>query len=132
MNTIDTVSSQDLKHWIDDKKDFVLLDVLPENSYQARHIPTALNVDFRASDFTAQVATHVHSKETPIVLYCMSQNCIISPAAAQRLSVAGYKNVTLHQGGLADWQDAGYAFAGSQAQEAVPKTCDSCGDCGCD
>lgn len=125
------INTKELKQWIDDKKGFVLIDVLPATSYETHHVPTAVNADYKSPDFMQKVAELVPNKNTEVVLYCMSFNCTTSPAAARRLSQAGYTNVVLYDGGLAGWQDNGFAFDGTDAQSNVPEKCDDCDDCGC-
>ena len=131
MITTNAINTRELKQWIDDKKGFILIDVLPAASYDTHHVPTAVNPDYRSPDFMQKVSALAPNKDAEIVVYCMSFNCTISPAAARRLSQAGYTNIALYDGGLADWQDSGLAFDGTDAQSKVRETCDDCGDCGC-
>jgi len=111
------VSTEDLKQWIDEKKDFVLLDVLVQDSYEARHVPTAKSAPVSEADFLDKVAESVSGKEDTVVVYCSSSTCGASPQAAAKLVEAGYTNVYDYEGGLADWQNAGYSFEGKATKD---------------
>ena len=112
MAGVKELSTQELKQWIDDKNDFVLLDVLAAESYQARHVPTAKSVPVGDSDFTEKAQALIPDKDTPVVAYCSSSQCGASPRAAGMLADVGYTSVYHYKDGLAGWQNAGYAFEG--------------------
>ena len=107
--------TEELKQWIDEGKNFVLLDVLAPASYKARHIPTAISAPASDPDFMDKVLALVPSKETPVVAYCSSAQCGASSRAADQLVEAVYTNVYHYKDGLAGWQDAGYSFEGEAA-----------------
>jgi len=115
MADVKELSTQKLKQWIDEKKDFVLLDVLAPASYEARHIPTAKSVPVGESDFMEKAQALIPSKETLVAAYCSSAQCGASPRAAGMLADAGYTNVYHYKDGLAGWQNAGNAFEGEAA-----------------
>ncbi|MEX1997813.1 MAG: rhodanese-like domain-containing protein [Candidatus Andersenbacteria bacterium] len=115
MPDVKGLTTEELKQWIDEGKDFVLLDVLAPASYEARHIPTAKSAPVGDSDFMEKAAALIPDKATPVVAYCSSAQCGASPRAAGVLVDAGYTNVYHYKDGLAGWQNAGYAFAGEAA-----------------
>lgn len=106
------VTAEDLKTKIDENPDdFLLVDVLGPQSYEARHIPTAVNVPGGA-DFVERFEKALEpAKDDEIIVYCSSASCTASPLSAQALEDAGYTNVRHFSEGLAGWQDAGYEFA---------------------
>jgi len=110
MENFKEITREELKRWIDEKKDFVLIDVLSQGSYEGRHLPGAKHVSVSETDFLEKVEKLAPNKEIPIVVYCASFTCQLSPSAAKKLVEAGYKKVYDFKGGLADWQDAGYPF----------------------
>lgn len=112
MEGFKTITHEELKKWMGEKKSFALLDVLSQESYAARHLPGALHADSSESDFIEKTETLVPEKETPVVVYCGSFTCQKSPKAAQRLIEAGYIEVYDFEGGLADWKDTGYPLEG--------------------
>lgn len=126
-----TISAKELKQWIDEGNNFTLIDTLPASSYEAHHIPTAHNADVRSVDFVERVTEAAPDKTKPLVLYCMSFTCTLTPLAEQKLAKAGYADVLVYEGGLADWQNAGYSFEGADAPKKISLVCD-CEDCGCD
>ena len=126
MENYKEVSLQDLKKWIDEKKDFVLIDVLVQNSYDAQHIPGAVHAGVHEDDFLEKVLKFVPDKNKQVVVYCSSSTCQASPLAAGKLVEAGYMNVLHFKGGLADWQDAGYAFEGGVTEIKIEGKCNCC------
>ena len=126
MENFKIIQREELKKWIDEKKDFVLIDVLSQGSYEGRHLPNAKHADLSDSDFLEKVEKLVPIKETVIVVYCASFTCRLSPHAASKLVEASYTSVYNFKGGLADWQDAGYSFDGEVAQEKVEAKCSCC------
>lgn len=116
MENYNQLTTEELKRWLDEGKDFVLLDVLSPESYAARHIPAAHNVPVGDSDFLEKAAVLAPDKETPVVAYCSSATCGASPAAAAKLAEAGYADVYHYKNGLAGWQEAGHSFEGETAE----------------
>lgn len=109
------VSTEDVKESLDNKKDFLLVDTLASNSFEARHIPGAKSVPYSPTfleDF--EKATSV-PKDKNIVVYCASNGCQLSTLAADTLDKAGYSNVSHFVDGLAGWMQAGYKFEGEAA-----------------
>lgn len=117
MKDFKTITREELKEWIDQDKDFVLIDVLSEGSYETRHLPGAVNADVSKSDFHEKVDKLAPDMEKPVVVYCASFNCQLSPTAANKLTEMGYTKVYDFEGGLADWLDAGYDIEGKLADD---------------
>lgn len=107
------ITAQELKTKIDSgEKDYYLIDVLMQNSFEVKHIPTALNIPYGVGflkEFEAKVRA---SKDGQIIVYCASNGCQLSHMAAANLEEAGYTNVYHYADGLAGWQNAGYKFEG--------------------
>lgn len=126
MEKFKEITREELKEWMDEKKDFALVDVLGEGSYEGRHLPGAKHADVGEEDFLKRIEGVVSDKNATVVVYCASFTCKASPRAAEKLVDAGYTNVYDFTGGLADWQDAGYPFEGDVAQEKVEAKCSCC------
>lgn len=120
------ITREELKTWIDKKEKFILVDVLPQGSYEGRHLPGAKHADVNKSDFLETVESLAPDKNTKVVVYCTSFNCQLSPRAAGELVKAGYTDVYHFKGGLADWQDASYAFEGGVTEKAADPKCACC------
>ena len=127
MENLNVVTREELKKWMDEKKDFVLIDVMSQGSYEGKHLPGAKHAAASETDFTEKTAKLIPTKETIVVVYCGSFSCQLSPRAASKLSEEGYTNVYHFAGGLADWQDAGYSFEGEVMEKKVDAQCSCCG-----
>ena len=99
-----------LRGWINNKNDFVLIDVLSKDSYEDKHIPGAENIPIDTKGFAKKVEKIAGGKDKPVVVYCSSFKCQASPKAADKLVKAGFEEVYDFEGGLADWKDAAYPF----------------------
>ena len=122
MENFKNITREELKKWMDEKTDFVLIDVLAQGSYDARHLPGAVHAGVHEDGFLEKVSQLVPDKNKQVVVYCSSFTCQASPLAAKKLVEAGYMNVYDFTGGLADWQDAGYLFEGEIAEEKSETT----------
>jgi len=129
MENFKIIKREELKKWTDEKKNFVLIDVLSQGSYEGRHLPNAKHAAASETDFLEKVEKLVPSKEAVVVVYCASFTCQLSPRAAGKLVEAGYTNVYDFKGGLADWQDAKYPFEGEVAEEKEKKVESKCSCC---
>ena len=108
------ITKEALKKKIDERSDFILIDTLGEASYKRRHLPGAISVDAHQDDFIERIKEIVPDKDKEIIVYCSSFSCQLSPAAARKLHDAGYTNVVDYEGGLGDWEDAGYLLEGEE------------------
>lgn len=97
---------------IDQLDQVVLIEALPEMHYAADHLPGALNSPGPITPEVARsLAPDVSSK---IVVYCSGIGCTRSRAAAIALWKLGYPNVSVYEGGKADWTDAGLPLESSR------------------
>lgn len=105
------ITTPALKQKIDSgEKDFYLVDVLAPASFDARHVPGAINIP-KGADFAERFAQAVAApKDAEVIVYCSSDTCMASVAGGEALEAAGYANVAHYKDGLAGWQNAGYAF----------------------
>lgn len=83
---------------------YVLLDVLPPDSYTKGHIEGAFS--FPVDTINKDSAARILSKDSKIIVYCGSFQCTASTAAAKKLSALGY-DVLDYKGGLKEWQEKG-------------------------
>ncbi len=127
MENFKEVKREELKKWLDEKKDFVLIDVLSQGSYEGRHLPGALHAGVHEDGFLEKVSQLMpDDKDKTVVVYCSSFTCQASPTAAGALVKAGYTDVYDFKGGLADWQDAKYPFEEEVTAEKVESKCSCC------
>lgn len=89
-----------------------LLDTLPAGRFLAAHLPGARNACVFEITFLDQVHAICGDSSSPIVVYGASSNSFDSRTAAEKLSMAGYSNVTVLEGGIERWKQAGYPLDG--------------------
>lgn len=108
-----TLNARQLRRMMDGQAHITVIDVLPREHHEKEHIPGALNIPVKDADFVEQVTQQVDEKIAPIVVYCASRECDLSPTAAKQLDEAGFANVSDFEGGIEEWKAQGYEVAGS-------------------
>ena len=126
MENFKQLTLKELKKWKEEKKDFVLINVLSKESFEGRHIPDSVSADGSESDFIEKVANFVSDKEKSVVVYCASFECKASTRAAEKLVEAGYTNVYDYEGGLDDWQNNGNTFEDGPMETKTDTNCSCC------
>jgi rhodanese-related sulfurtransferase len=116
------VTTDELKQWIDNGKDMIVVDTMPyESSYEKGHIPGAEQFLFpipemqiwseketgglSQKDFESLLGP---DKDKPVVIYCGFVKCTRSHNGAAWAVKLGYKNVYRHPGGIFAWKGAKY------------------------
>lgn len=110
--TLTTISAEDLKDALDSETPPVLINTLPRDAHEAKHIPGSVNVPVDDID---RVEDLVPNKDEPIVVYCANADCTASLTAAETLEEMGYTNVTDFEDGYAGWRQAGHSLVGEEA-----------------
>lgn len=105
-----TIDRDDLKARLDRGDDIKLVMALPDWAFQASHIVGSLHFDNKAQLLAA------FDLEDDIVVYCSDPACVASKFAYDELERAGFVSIARYEGGLSDWEAAGYPMAGSQHQ----------------
>lgn len=117
----DVVTTGELKKWIDDDKDMVVVDTMPfEASYKKNHVPGAVQFLFPIPDMNEWDAKETDGKSQDdflqllgsdknktIVIYCGFVKCTRSHNGAAWAIKLGYKNVFRYSGGIFAWKGAG-------------------------
>jgi len=111
------VSTEELKGWIDQKKEMLIVDTMPfEDSYKKQHVPGAVQMEFPIPEMT-QIDDKKKAewekvlgpnKDRLIVIYCGFTKCTRSHNGAMWAVKMGYKNVYRYPGGIKAWDEAGY------------------------
>ena len=99
----DTISPHDLRRRLTEADELALLDVREQGVFARAHILLASNLPL--SRLETDMAGLVPRRTTPIVL-CDDDDGL-AERAARRLSDFGYENLTILDGGLPAWRDAG-------------------------
>ena len=111
------VSTQELKSWIDQKKDMLIVDTMPADNFKKQHIPGAVNFELQRQPELAQMPEKMQAdfqkvlgpnKDRTIVLYCGFTDCERSHNAGMWAVKLGYKNVYRQPGGITGWLEARY------------------------
>jgi thiosulfate/3-mercaptopyruvate sulfurtransferase len=118
----DLVSTADLKKWIDEGKDMVIVDTMPyDASYAKGHVPGARQFLFPIPDMNQWDANETAGKSMAdfknllgsdtgktIVIYCGFVKCTRSHNGAAWARKLGYTNVYRYPGGIFAWKGADY------------------------
>lgn len=92
----------------------LLIEVLPREDYERRHIPGAINMPL--PELNEETAARL-DRSRAIVLYCNDFQCDLSARAAARLESMDFANVYNYEGGKLDWLASGLPTEGPAAEE---------------
>ncbi len=118
----DVVTTEELKKWIDEGKDMLIVDTMPyEDSYKKSHVPGAVQFLFPIPDMETWDSNETagkseedfaallgEDKDRAIVIYCGFVKCTRSHNGAVWAKKLGYTNVYRYPGGIFAWKGAGY------------------------
>lgn len=97
------ITSDELQRWMKVGREFVLLDVLTNESYKEKHLPHALHVSAQEQQFDRKVEDLINSKDATIVIYGDRGREDALYIAGIKLSHAGYDDVYEFKGGMREW-----------------------------
>ena len=101
---METIDRDELKRMNEtNHEDFVLINVLPREEFNEKHIRTSINIPVDSDDFAEKVESVAGGKDRKIVVYCANFDCDASPTAARKLEEAGFDKVYDYEGGTEDW-----------------------------
>jgi rhodanese-related sulfurtransferase len=86
----------------------LILDAMPENFYQKRHIQGAVNMPLSLFDIVYAMTLADEDKERKIILYGKTISRPYDAELAEKLLLRGYKRVSILKGGLDAWEAEGY------------------------
>jgi rhodanese-related sulfurtransferase len=104
---METISRQELKAKLDANQAIKLVMTVGGWTFRAKHIPGSLSFP------SPRCALQALRCDDQIILYSTSNGRQDTRAAFDALSAHGYRNVRCYEGGLADWESAGYPVEGS-------------------
>lgn len=116
------LTTQELKSWLDQKKDLLIVDTMPADNFRKQHIPGAVNFEIQRPELT-QMSDKMRAdfekvlgpnKDRTIVFYCGFTDCERSHNGAMWATKFGYKNAYRQPGGIKGWLEAGYPVEKSQ------------------
>ncbi len=94
----------------------VLVNALAREAFEERRIPGSISIP--TSD-TIRLAPDVFARDQAIVVYCASRSCTASPTQAQKLVDLGFTDVTDFEGGIEEWERAGYPLERARAMSTA-------------
>jgi len=86
----------------------LIVDAMPGNFYQQRHIKGAVNMTMALFDFVYLMSFSEEDKDKKIVVYGNSISRPYDLEIADKLLLRGYRNVKVLDGGLQAWEANGY------------------------
>lgn len=95
------------------KEDRVLIDVLPEDSYEREHLPGAVNFCVYETAFISKMEDAFPDKGTPLAICGFCDDTEEAAVAVERLKAAGYSDVSAVAGGLRGWKEGGGVTEGN-------------------
>jgi len=105
MNSVETISRDELTEKIARHDKFRLVEVLPEEEFHKAHLPGAINLP---PDQVARLALkRLRDKDAEIVVYSDGADSHQSEEAARELTERGYTHVRDYAEGKQDWVDTG-------------------------
>jgi rhodanese-related sulfurtransferase/polyisoprenoid-binding protein YceI len=111
------MKAPEVRAWLDEKRPFLLLDVLPGETHEQWHVPGSRHAAIYETSFLDQVERLRAPKDQAVVVYCSGPRSMASEEAVRRLQEAGYEDVRRFEGGRQEWSDAGYPVEGTQADQ---------------
>jgi rhodanese-related sulfurtransferase len=100
------ITREQLKEKINRGEDFRLVNCLEAWMFDAKRIPGSIRFDSVKQALSALDPTE------EIIVYCSNPDCTASVLFYQQLVEHGFERVKRYEGGIADWEDAGYPFEG--------------------
>lgn len=116
MKKYQTVDADELRQRLGSETERpVLVNALAREAFEEQRIPGSISIP--AAD-ALRIAPDVLAADQPVVVYCASRSCTASPTLAQKLVDIGFTDVTDFEGGIDEWERAGFPLHGSRV--AVP------------
>jgi polyisoprenoid-binding protein YceI len=97
-----------------------LLHVLPVEVFAAAHIPGSHNACVYETAFLDHVKSLGLDPAAPLIVYGAGEGSLDAITAAAKLRLAGFSHVETFEGGLSEWQAAGFVLDGTGALPLSP------------
>jgi rhodanese-related sulfurtransferase len=97
-----------------------------QSGHQAGHDGRRLDIPYQAHPRLAELpqpgrALQTLRRDDEIIVYSTSDGRQDTRAAFDAFTAHGYRNVRCYEGGLADWEGAGYRVEGTSVSSAAPR-----------
>jgi rhodanese-related sulfurtransferase len=97
------ISTDEVKKFIDQKENMVLIDARTPEEYREAHIIGAINVPEKG--FEQAVAQLPTDKNTLLIFYCNGVKCGKSKRVAQKVNPLGYTAILVYSEGIPVWEE---------------------------
>jgi len=115
-----TIHPNDLHTRLFDDESLTIIDVLPDDFYEKRHLPSARNACVYEIEFLEKVATLAPDKDSEVVVYGQNDRFEAASLAAEKLAANGWNHVSALKGGLDAWLEAGFVTTGAGENGPTP------------
>lgn len=105
---IRTATVDDAKRILDEGIHFIF-DARPPVDFETGHIPGAMLLYSEEFDTYFPDYAMMLTPEQPVMVYCSGYACDESLLVSEMLFEQGFTNLVLFAGGMAEWNEAGYA-----------------------
>ncbi|MDR3557603.1 MAG: YceI family protein [Syntrophobacteraceae bacterium] len=107
------ITAEELYDKVSQKTSLIIIDTLPKELFDKRHLPGAQNACVFQVVFPSEVQAIAPDRDREVILYGSSSASHDSVTAAEKLVRLGYRKVFVLTGGLAAWRQAGYPLKGN-------------------
>lgn len=94
----------------------LILDARRTTTFEEGHLPHAKSLSVWEDGLAAKIAALKGDPTLPTVVYCAGGDCQDSHLLAQKLWLAGYRNLRIYTGGYPDWVAQGWPVAKGAAE----------------
>jgi len=108
-----TINAQELKKKMEEQPEVPIINVLPKEYFDKKHIPGSKNIP--EAELEERAPKELPDKEKEVIVYCASTECQASPRSGEKLEEMGYTNVIDFEDGVVGWGEAGFDLEGSGA-----------------
>lgn len=91
----------------------VVVNVLDKDMYTDCHIAGSINIPFE----NLENSMNTIDKNAEVVFYCSNPMCTASEYAAVQFKKAGFTNVSVYEGGTAEWYQKGLPVEGAACSD---------------
>ena len=112
------ISVQELRTWMIEAKNFILVHTLPRDHFDKIHLPNAKHACVYEVTFPDRIKALAENVNQRIVLYGSSSESLDAVTAAKKLVRLGYKEIFTLEGGLSEWRRNGFPLEGDEPDQA--------------
>lgn len=102
----ETITREQIKEKLDAEEPMTIIEALPQEYFDAEHLPGALNIP--NDEIKARAPDMLPDKDACIVIYCASTDCQNSKIATDTLQQMGYTNTFEYVEGKQHWLEGNF------------------------